>query len=350
MSSLRSRLLQGEVGVVEAFMERAALVDSVPSEAGDRYAAVWDPDSPGAISLIDLASEKSVYQYDTGDSLRYVGQVAFDGDTAVLADVLAIDQDQGAGSSQLIHVDLAAGESTAVPAPAGTKWTMWPGQLIETDRGFAWTVRQLDDSGDCIATIEPGVNERVEARTHRCWPGKYISFTSASTGGLSALMFPAGENITDCRQRVYVTWDGAEHLVGGDDTCQPYDGVVLDGWHIWTRADPDDPYQLPKSALLANGPDGHEHAFGWVVTGTLTKCGDHVFWYAEEAAPTDPDGAVHFLRRWAPGMRAAETIDTDRPGDYRSGGVRCSGSTVTTQELNYVSTPASQSTYYFPSS
>lgn len=341
------------IPAVDARLERTILYDGAPTEydanvAGDRYGALWNPSNPGEVAVRDLVSGAEVYRYDAGGAPRYVGQVRFHGDTAALADVTAIDQEQDATSSRLVHVDLATGLETQVPPPEGTRWTMWPGQLIETDSGFAWTVRQLDESGDCVVAIDVRDDGTVEDRTLACWPGQFSSFTAASTGGLSALLFPAGANVNDCRQRRYVNLDdGGDLLIGDDDTCRPYDGIVIDGWQLWSHVSPSHPEQIPQSALIADGPDGKELAFGWIVSGSLTYCGEHAYWYVEESDPSDPNGAVHSLRRWAPGMPVAEILDADRPGEYTSGGIACSGRTVTTQELNHALAQPTQLTYYF---
>lgn len=196
---------------------------------------------------------------------RYVGAVRFADAVAAIIDVPAIDQMENSGPSRLLLADLTTGEVREVDPPEGTRWTYWPGPLVEIETGLAWLSILPDDSGECLVAIEGG-----ESRIIRCLPGEFVASVDPSEGGVTALTFPAGENLNDCRRRVFVPIDGGEPvLLGDDDGCTPFDGVVLDGWQVWSQVNPADPFYLGLGSLLANGPNGEELALGHIRSGSL---------------------------------------------------------------------------------
>lgn len=50
----------------------------------------------------------------------------------------------------------------------------------------------------------------------------------------------------------------------------------------------------------------------------------------EHSSGEDPDGQLNSMYRWAPGQEHSERIYTESPGDGYSGGLECSGTTITT--------------------
>lgn len=301
--------------------------------AGSEYSVIRIDDSARTVAIRRNATGEDVFTYDTRDDLRYVGRVELAGSRAIVVDAPANDRLDQTGPARLISVDLESGAHEDIAPPEGFNWSFSPALLTQTDEGFASAVRRTDDSGECMASIDA-----IEATSEivSCWDGRKIIFASRSEGGLSVFLVRLQDNIGDCRQRVYVELDGSgERLIGGDDTCRPYDGVAWGGWDIWTQSTEAD-FALPifsRSTLLGIGPNGEAMDYGEVVTGSLIGCGAYVYWYTKELTDQEVDGSIDHLVRWEPGSGEAEEIFSSGVGQS-AGGTDCADNILTSWQVD----------------
>lgn len=57
-------------------------------------------------------------------------------------------------------------------------------------------------------------------------------------------------------------------------------------------------------SLLANGPQGEELALGYVQAGSVTVCGEHLYWLGSNGQPGD----TSYPMRWKPGAGHLERL------------------------------------------
>lgn len=197
-----------------------------------------------------------------------------------------------------------------VQAPTGMHWNPWSARLTTGPSGTYAVARSTPESRDCLVRIND-----LDVEVVACLDQQQISFTKFSPDGMGVLTFPWGENIIDCRKLWNIPLDGGEpSQVGPEDECLRYDGVMLDGWEIWTQINPKMPEALPLSALLADGPDGQKLTFGFAASGSLEVCGEYLYWQKPTHMERDAEGS-HQTLRWKPGMEHTEIVWQDKEGD-----------------------------------
>ena len=273
--------------------------------------------------------------YSTGDPLRYVGAVQVAGQQAVLVDAPALDRLEETGPARVLAVrPKESPDISEITPPNDMTWSHFPGLVATSEGQFAGVAVESDGSGECLAILSP---PEGTARKLRCWPDKTVFFVAASDGGFSMFLTDVGNSIADCRERVFVDFDGEERLIGEDDTCRAYDGVTVGGWDVWTQSTESD-YAMPllsRSTLLARDPEGNDYDFGVVVTGSLILCGDRVYWYEEEAS-NDLDGSDDLMMAWRPGEDTIFTVYRSPSGTH-AGGMRCADGRPASAEVDETS-------------
>lgn len=307
---------------------------------GEMEFAVWDIDDPRTVQIHSVQNGSSVdpdWTYTVTSEDRYVALIAFVGtNTAYLAEAPPVEliELEGPGS-RLVHVDLATRDVHEVSPPDGTLWSPW-GAFIEAGPTGVYAVARSAGIGDCVVRID-GVDTEILT----CFEGQQVSFSTISGDGLSVLTFPWGDNMSGCRQRWQISADdGKSTSIGPDGACNRFDGVMLDGWSIWSEIDPEEPAQFYQAGMLADGPDGQQISFGLMRTGSMTVCGSYVFWQTQ--VPTAGWSAYETLR-WRPGMDHVESLREDTTPDVYSGPPRCvSGGTVNITEVSSLAEPPTE--------
>lgn len=299
---------------------------------------LWDRANPRTVRISTPREAAQSWEYTVEGSDRYVGAVVFSSpETAYLAEVPSRDQIViGGPAGVLLRLDLGDQSVHEVAPPEGTKWTAWPGQLVSGDSGTFWNARRADDSGDCVVAIDQGAS-----RLLTCLEGQFASFAAVDSGGVSVLTFPAGQNSNDCRQRWHVPAEGGEAVgIGTEPGCTRFDGLILDGWQIWSEVSPSVPEALYEAGLLADGPEGQELSLGMMRTGSLVACGEYAYWQA--ALPVSNTVAYETLR-WRPGGDHVERVFADETIDVYTGALRCSGGVLNLTEVASMADPPTNS-------
>lgn len=302
---------------------------------------------PQRLEILAVGSDDVELSYHVEAPVRYVGGAQFAGEWVAFVDAPATDQTANTGPSIVKVADLSSGGQTRdVPAPDGTNWSQWPATLVASSGVFFGVVRAKDGTGDCVVRID---HEAASGELLHCLPDMYIAFSVASPDGVSVLGFPAGANLVDCRERWYVPIDGAPVHIGADTECTTFDGVMVDGWQVWTALPATDSI-VEEASLMASAPDGTRYELGPIKTGSLTFCGSYVWWYRDVPAddPDDPDEVSGELLHWRPGEDDALIVDRASPAGA-PGGIACAEGVVTSSEFMTVE-PFGTSVYTFESS
>lgn len=304
-----------DVDVERTLMLETALPDYSADVFGEGVSAVWVTDNPDAVEIksdLGLGGESVSWNYTTQDDDLQTTKVEFASPTvAYVVESPPIEQMtlEGPGS-RVMRLALDTKGVDEVQAPTGMHWNPWSARLTTGPSGTYAVARSTPESRDCLVRINDLDVEVVE-----CLDQQQISFTKFSPDGMGALTFPWGENIIDCRKLWNIPLDGGEpSQVGPEDECLRYDGVMLDGWEIWTQINPKMPEALPLSALLADGPDGQKLTFGFAASGSLEVCGEYLYWQKPTHMERDAEGS-HQTLRWKPGMEHTEIVWQDKEGD-----------------------------------
>lgn len=339
-----------EVPAVLAVEPRTPLVDYADGEREyelDRVSGQYwatNRGDPRRLDVLAVGSGEVELRYRTEDPLRYVGEAQLLGDWVAFVDAPATDQIANTGPSMIKVADLSrGGEARDVAAPEGRYWSQWPSMLVASSGVFFGVVRAEDGSGDCVVRID---QEAATSELLHCLPGMFLSFSVPSPGGVSVLGFPAGENVVDCRERWYVPLVGAAERIAAESECTAFDGLLVDGWQVWTALGGSGSI-TDQTSLIASDPDGTRYELGAIQTGSLRLCGSDVWWYRH--VPTDvaddPDDVRSELIRWRPGDGTAVIVDRATPAGA-TGGIACSEGIVTSSEVLTVE-PFGSSVYTF---
>lgn len=301
---------------------------------GEDESAVWDIADPRAVRVSVGKAPTSSWEYVVTDPERYAGGVVPAGAGVMyLAEVPSVDQIAIAGpAGRLVRLDVPAQSAEEVAPPEGMEWSPWPGNLV-AGTGTVWVASDLDGSGDCLVGLDP--SPQVLA----CFDEQFVAFVTPYPDGASVLTFPAGENIIDCRRRWHVPATGEPTSIGPADGCTRFDGVVLDGWQLWSAVDPGMPEALYQASLLADGPKGEELSLGLMRTGSMLVCGGYAYW---QAATEGAGSSQYRTLRWRPGMREVERVFEDAERDVYSGALRCAGDLVNLTKVASLATPPTE--------
>ncbi|MDO5494294.1 MAG: hypothetical protein Q4G64_01105 [bacterium] len=302
---------------------------------GSTYISHIDPHDAGYVSVTRLFSDDVIFEYTVPDDSRYVGTVVFIGDSAYINLVPDLSKIDSAEPTELLHINLTSGEVTPVAPPEGSIWNQWPDKLRGVD-GQAVLMSNRDENWtQCVVAVPGGTSEAHEVR---CFEGERFAFSTVSTHGVSILGFPADEDIQSCRKRYFVPLDGSEpRLIGNDQSCRPYDGLSLDGWDIWLQIPEDYAEFLAEGVLWANGPDGERFSLGPEMNGSMTTCGEYVYW--RYPSVSREHGAFDAIYRWRPGDSEIELVYRT-PDTYRGYEITCSEGQVGVHQLTVEEDPA----------
>lgn len=306
---------------------------------GEGVAAVWDTQDPYTVEITSTpegADSAVTWVYTVTTEDKYAGLVAFESpEVAYLAEsppmeLIALD---GPGS-RLVRLDLLTQDAQEVPPPDGTTWSPW-GAHIEGDSSGIYAIARSEAQADCVVWID-GLDTEVIA----CLEGQQVTAMAVFPEGFSVRTFPWGGNVADCRQNWHLPPDGGDLVsIGPADACNVFDGVVLEGWQIWSELDPEVPERLYQAGMLADGPDGEQLSFGLMRTGSLTVCGGYAYWQTQ--APPSAWSAYETLR-WRPGMDHVERVYEDTVADVYTGPPRCVGETVNITEVSSLADPPTE--------
>lgn len=339
------------VGVKDASVEWTRQLISETSEFqenrfGGGMAVIWDTIDPRTVEIRSShegSAEVNSWSYTVMSDDRYAELVVLvPPATAYLAEAPPLELVAlGGPGSRLLRLDLEAHAVQEVLAPAGTSWSPW-GAFVEASSSDVFAIARADGLGDCVVRID-GVDAEVLA----CLEGQQVSFVNVSDDGMSVLTFPWGGSVGDCRQRWQVALDGgAPTSIGPVASCNRFDGVVLEGWEVWSELDPEIPEQYYKAGMLADGPEGQKLSFGLMRTGSLEVCGDYIYWQIEGAGS---GWSNYETLRWRPGMEHAERIYVDTKVDVYTGPPRCvDGDTVNITQVSSLDEPPTEEFFTLP--
>lgn len=222
--------------------------------------------------------------------------------------------------NRVYRLDLVTGHEVEIAPPEGQFWREFADDIVDV-QGILVRVTYLSDgSGTCLVRIDG-----EKASTITCLDETYINFIDAATGGVSAQIYGIEENLDDCRSRVWISLDGSEQeLIGDDDTCYAFDGTRIDGWDIWGRNPQGRGHiRFAYGHVKEVGTD-EESNIGLVKSGTMRMCGQSVYWVGMEPDEFGQDQGPQYIARWRPGDDHYTKVH-DSGGHYSLITLPCSG-------------------------
>lgn len=208
-------------------------------------------------------------------------------------------------------VELATGEPREVsPTPAaGGHWTMHGGTLHYPTTG--------PQDSYCLAAFDLASGE---GEVDYCAPPRHGFSNVVASATTTALMTFDDTRPVSCRTLVTLT-DGVAEPVPGTPECTGWDVAATPTGAVWTVLA--DEQNVGAGEVFASA-DGTTYDLGPGATGTLTPCGDSVY-YARNAAGGEPAQ----LLRWTPEgtLEVAYAAPGDGPGFL--GEPACAGNVLT---------------------
>ena len=260
------------------------------------------------------------------DPDRYLGGVVFHGDVAYVGETwkrFSEGSENRTDKNLYRRIDLTTGETVDISPPDGQYWRSFAEDAVMVGDTLVKASELADGSGSCLVRIDG-----LEASEITCFDGKFLNSFDAATGGISVQLFNADENIIDCRERVWVSLDGSQRdLIGDDDTCYPFDGTRIEGWDIWGR-NPQAPGHLRYATGRVRPVDGgEERQFGLIKSGTMHVCGQSVYWISFKPDELGRDSGHQIVMRWRPGEEHVSRVYDSR-GQFSLALMPCSDGVV----------------------
>lgn len=238
---------------------------------------------------------------------RRIDDVLLDDDWLV---VVAQDQ-QGTRPAQATIRELATGDSREpTPAPAaGGAWTMYGGTLHYPTTGPQDTY--------CLAALDLASGE---GEVDYCAPPRHGFSNVVASSTTTALMTFDDARPVSCRTLATLT-DGVAEPFTGAPGCTGWDIAATDSGAVWSVL-PDE--QNVGTGDFSASADGTAYDLGTGATGTLTPCGDSVYF-----ARNGGGGQPAQLLRWTPDAALEIVYAAPGAGPGFLGTPACAGTVLT---------------------
>lgn len=225
--------------------------------------------------------------------------------------VVVAQDEQETEPARATVLELATGESRDLrprPAPGGD-WAMHGGTLHYPTLG--------PQRSYCLAAFDLPSGE---GEVDYCAPDRHgFSHVSASATATALMTFDDARPVS-CRTLATLT-DGVAEPVAGVPECTGWDVVATPSGAIWSVL-PDE--QQVQAGDFSASADGTTYHLGAGATGTLTPCGDSVY-FARNAA----GGRPAQLLRWTPAATLEVVYAAPGTGPGFLGEPECAGRVLT---------------------
>ncbi|WP_210439166.1 hypothetical protein [Nocardioides xinjiangensis] len=279
-------------------------------EAGTRYVrgTDWEAVVDAGGSRVELRDGDRSVTVAAGRGRR-ISEVLMSEDWAVV-----VRQDRAeTAPSLVVAVDLATGERrdvTTPPAASGGSWALSGGDLHYPTYG--------DDGAYCLATAALADSNGEDGW---CAPSRSgFSGLTASEHGVGLMTFDDARPVA-CRT-VNLLQAGVPQPVEGPSGCLAWDVAATADGAVWSEVPRP---RRQEEAVVHADADGTVVDLGPGTTGTVTPCGDSVFFVRDPQSADEPAR----LMRWTPDHTLEVAYESSSTGNAFLGEPTCGGGVLT---------------------